>query len=122
MPHPYVAGIVVAAAGLHAYENMYKSAGDPSLGFFLWPMVPYAACLALSAFPGTRVAVIAGGALALAFDFWGYYSVFVNPESSTAALNLLFIPLWNTIIVVPAATFITWAVIQSRRGSQSDVP
>ena len=121
-PHPYVVGIAVAAAALHTYEHIYKSAGDPSLGFLVWGMAPYLLCLSLSAFPGTRAPVIAGGAVALAFDLWGHYSVFINPKGSTAALALLFIPLWSTIIVVPLATFIAWSVSQRRRSSQGDAP
>jgi hypothetical protein len=122
VPHPYVVGIAVAAAALHAYEHVYKSVGDPSVGFLLWAMVPYFLCLSLSAFPGTRAPVIAGGAVALAFDLWGHYSVFFNPKGSTAALALLFIPLWSTIIVVPLATFIAWSVFHRRRSSQGNAP
>jgi len=114
-PHPYVIAIAVVAAGLHAYEHVYKSSGGPSIGFLLWSMMPYGLCLTLSAFPATKVSVIAGAAIALAFDLWGYYSVFVNPQGSTAALALLFIPLWSTVIVVPLATFVAWSITQRRR-------
>ena len=122
VPHPYVVGIAVAAAALHAYEHIYKSAGDPSVGFLLWAMIPYFLCLSLSAFPQTKAPVVAGGALALAFDLWGHYSVFIDPKGSTAALVLLFIPLWSTIIVVSLATFIAWFVFQRRRNSQGNAP
>ena len=121
-PHPYVIGIAIAAVALHAYEHVYKNAGDPSPGFLLWAMVPYVLCLSLSAFAGIRASVIAGGAVALAFDLWGHYSVFINPKGSTAALALLFIPLWSTIIVVPLATFIAWSISQRRSSSQGNAP
>lgn len=122
-PHSYVVGIAVAAAALHAYARIYNSSGDPSLDFLVWPMVPYALCITLSAFAGIRVSVIAGAAIALVFDLWGHYSVFVNPDKgSTAALALLFIPLWSTIIVVPVATFIAWSITQRRRCSQDNTP
>ncbi len=117
-PHPYVLGITVLAAALHVYEHVYNSSGDPSIGFLLWAMVPYGLCLTLSAFPATRAPVIAGAALTLAFDLLGHYSVFINPKRSTAALALLFIPLWSTIIVVPLATFIAWSIAQRRGSSQ----
>lgn len=113
-PHKYVIGIAISAVALHVYEHAYKSAGDPSFGFLLWAMVPYVLGLSLSAFVRIRAPVIAGAAGALAFDLWGHYSVFINPEGSTAALVLLFIPLWSTLIVVPLATFIAWFISQKR--------
>ncbi|MCX5885673.1 MAG: hypothetical protein NT096_07170 [Proteobacteria bacterium] len=119
-PHPYVLGVAVAAAVLHAYEHVYRNSGDPSFGFLVWSMVPYFLCLTLSAFAGTRAPAIAGAAMALVFDLWGHYSVFINPKSSTAALVLLFIPLWSTIIVVPVVTFIAWSITRRRRSSQND--
>lgn len=110
-PHTGVVAIALLGAGLHAYENFFQS-GSPSVGFFLWAMVPYGLCLAVSAFPSTKAPAVVGAVLALAFDLWGHYSVFVSPQGSTAALALLFIPLWSTIIVVPLATFIAWSLRQ----------
>jgi hypothetical protein len=78
-------------------------------------MVPYCLSLFLSSFRTLRTPAIAGATLALVFDLAGHYSVFVNPQGSTAALALLFIPLWSTIIVVPAATFIAWFVARMVR-------
>ena len=66
-PHPYVIAGTVVAAALHTYENVYKSYSDPLIGFLLWSMVPYGLCLMLSAFSTTKLPVIAGTALALAF-------------------------------------------------------
>lgn len=117
-PHPYVVGLTVTAAALHAYEHLYQSSGGPSIGFLLWAMVPYGLCLALATFPATRGPVIAGAALAFAFDLWGHYAVFVNPRGSTAALVLLFIPLWSAILVVPLATLAAW-LIERRHGSST---
>jgi hypothetical protein len=116
-PHIGVVAVTLLGAALHAYENFGKSSGDLSVGFFVWAMVPYALCLAVSAFPSTKAPAVAGAVLAFIFDLWGHYSVFVNPQSSTAALALLFIPLWSTIIVVPLATFIAWSV--QHRGRRS---
>lgn len=121
-PHPCVVALTLIATVLHLYEHVYKSSSDPSFGFLLWSMVPYGLCLALSAFRSTKAPVVAGAALTLAFDLWGHYAVFVNPQGSTAALALLFIPLWSTIIVVPLATFIAWSIAQKRRSPQGDAP
>jgi hypothetical protein len=111
-PHSWVIGITMAAIGLHVYEHIYKSSGDVSIGFSLWPMLPYALSLTLSSFQAIRKSAIAGAVLALIFDMWGHYAVFINPDSSTASLVLLFIPLWSTIILVPASTFILWLIIR----------
>lgn len=113
-PHPYVIGITIAAIGLHLYEQVYESANDPSMGYLLWSMVPYALCLALSSFAGIRTSAIAATVIALAFDVWGYYTVFINPQSSTAPLVLLFIPLWSTVIFIPLVTFISWSITKKR--------
>jgi hypothetical protein len=75
-------------------------------------MLLYALSLTLSSFQAIRKSAIAGAVLALIFDMWGHYVVFINPDSSTASLVLLFIPLWSTIILVPASTFILWLIIR----------
>lgn len=115
LPHSFVMGITFIAAGLHAYEQIYQSAGNPSPGYWLWSMMPYALCLVLSSFSYIRISTILGAALSLAFDLWGYYVVFINPQSSTAALALLFIPLWSTIIVIPLGTYVAWLIIRIKK-------
>lgn len=119
-PHPYVIAIAVVGAVLHAYELLHVGAEGVSSIFFLWPMVPYGLCLILSAFTPLRLHVIAAVSLVLAFDLLAHYSVFINPQSSTVGLLMLFVPLWSTIIVVPLATFISWAVAQWRRRPHGD--
>ena len=57
---------------------------------------------------------MAGALSALALDLLTFYSVFVAPKRSTAALALLFTPLWSTLVVVPVAVFGTAAVIRWR--------
>lgn len=121
-PHSYVIAISVVGAALHTYEQLYEGAEGSSPVFFLWAMVPYGLCVALSAFAPLKGHVIAAVSLALAFDLLAHYSVFINPQSSTAALSMLFVPLWSTIIVVPLATFISWAAARWRGRSHGDAP
>jgi hypothetical protein len=121
-PHPGVLLIALLAFALHAYEHLNLSAGNPSFGFLVWSMAPYCVAFAVSLFPATRRPVVPGAALALAFDLWGHYSVFVNPQGSTAALALLFIPLWSTIIIIPLATFLVWAIVHRRGGHAGHAP
>jgi sulfite exporter TauE/SafE len=111
-PHPLAIIVSALALALHAYENIYDSS-RPQFFWLAWSLVPYLLCLALSAFAATRVPVIAGAILALAFDLWTYYSV-ITSQSSTAVLAFLWGPIWNTIIVVPLATFVAWLITAPR--------
>jgi hypothetical protein len=77
--------------------------------------------LVLSCFEGTRLPVIAGAALALAADGWNYYEV-ARSTSSTAAIAFIWIPIWNTIIVVPTATFLARLFLRRRRQVSANAP
>lgn len=85
-PHPYMIVPIAIAIALHSYEQIGKSSGGFSLGWWLWSLTPYALCLLVSSFPATRIAALAGVVIALAFDLIAHYEVFVNPKGSTAAL------------------------------------
>jgi len=113
-PHPYVMIITAVAVALHAYENIFESSGRFSVGSLFWSLTPYALCLVISAFPTTKTATVTGAVVALAFDSLVHYEVFVNPKNSTAALDLLFMPLWNCIIFAPLATYVAWLVVRRR--------
>jgi hypothetical protein len=113
-PNLYVIGITIGTFALHSYEHFLKSEGDPSLGYLIWAMIPYAFSLLLSSFSSLGSYVISGAVIAFGFDIWGHYTVFINPQSSTAALALLFIPLWSTIIMVPLATFFGYSIGKKR--------
>jgi chromate transport protein ChrA len=63
------------------------------------------------------VAAIAGAIVALLFDLVTHYDAFVNPKGSTAALALIFVPLWNTLVFSPVAIFVAWLFLR-RRGRQ----
>lgn len=41
--------------------------------------------------------------LVFAIDVWMHLEIFVFPSSSTAALGLLFMPLWNLVLVIPVS-------------------
>ncbi len=98
--------LVVAAGGiaLHAFTVLFKAEGGASfflLGLFIWSCAPYAVCIFL-ALRGTRFpAALGGAAFALCADCYMFLSVFVYPKSSTAALGLLFMPLWNLVVFMP---------------------
>ncbi len=113
-PHTGVIVVAALAVALHVYENLLKSSGEFSPGALVWASMPYALCLVVSSYSATRLAAIAGALVALSFDLLAYYAVFVNPTSSTAALALLFVPLWNTFVFAPVATGATWLLLRRR--------
>jgi hypothetical protein len=121
LPHPVVYGLLVVAVAFHVYQNVTMMSAEFSYGWFLWALLPYGLVLVLSCFEGTRLSIIAGAALALAADAWNYYEV-ARSTSSTAVLNFIWIPLWNTIIVVPIATFVAWLLLRRRQPVSSNAP
>jgi hypothetical protein len=60
------------------------------------------------------IPALAGALIALLFDLLAHYQVFVHPTSSTAALALVFTPLWNTLIFSPIAMVLAWLVLRRR--------
>jgi hypothetical protein len=112
-PHPAVYAVVLVAIVLHLYENLAKASGF-SYGWFVWALTPYVLVVALSSVPSTRTAAVAGGIVAVVVDAWTHYEVFIAPKGSTAALALVWIPLWNTLLFVPIATWITFLVLRQR--------
>jgi hypothetical protein len=94
---------------LHTFTWTIKSTHF-SVGFWLLSLSPYiaAACLYFWAHKPHAAA----GALFLPalFDAGNYYSVFVDPQSSTAALGMLFVPLLNIGILVPIGATVGWWV------------
>ena len=114
-------GVTALAVGLHGYENFVKAA-EPSLAWFLWAMLPYVICLAVwmrSSIGGTA---LAGVLAALAFDLVAHYDVFVHPTRSTAALAMIFVPLWSTLLFCPVAMFIVWLTVRRRSVSEPHAP
>jgi len=114
--------VVATAAALHGYEQLAKAA-SPKLTWFLWAMMPYALCVIVMFFSNSATPALLGSCVALGFDVLAHHDVFVDPRGSPAALALLFVPLWNTLIFAPAAMLISWAVIR-RRGQldRANVP
>ena len=108
---------------LHAYTALFKAEGGFStflVGLVVWSCLPYAVA-ALVATRGKRPAIALGAALgALAGDLFMHYSVFVAPKGSTAALGLLFMPLWNLLLLAPAGAVVAWALARWRRQARSD--
>lgn len=111
LERPPVALAAIAAAGvaLHAWHAAGGS-GAFALGLFAWSLAPYALCAVVGLVPALRRPALVGAVVVLAADAYAHYTVFVAPASSTAALALLFAPLWNALVLAPAAMLATWAL------------
>ena len=124
LPNPYVLAVLLVAAALHTYEQMPKgtTSGDFRYGWVLWALIPYLVCTAISCFRPVRWPALAGALTALGFDALVHYDVFINPQSSTAGLALLFIPLWNTIAFAPLAIFVAWLLMRRYANREQHAP
>ena len=109
--------ISAIAACLHIYVTLIKST-QPSLGWFLWMMLPYAFCLGVWFRSNLGIPALAGVLPVLAFDSYTYYSVFVNPTSSTASLAMNFIPLWSTLLVCPIVMLFAWLGLRQDKSAK----
>ncbi len=101
--------LLLFGAVLHTYTHVVESASF-LVGFWLLSLSPYIAGSVLL-FVFRRPHATAGALLIPAFlDAGNFYSIFINPQSSTASLGLVFIPLWNMLLFVPIGGAIGWWV------------
>lgn len=115
---------IVAAVVLHASTAFYQSAGGLdafTFGLLIFSLLPYLLCLLLAR-KWNPVAALGGAVAALLLDAFMYYSVFVAPDSSTAALGLLVIPLVNLVAAVPVGLAVGYAVSRWQRQSAAALP
>lgn len=103
--------VITAGCLLHLYTITFKAAGgwSPSkLGLFVFSLTPYIAPAILAARNSAKAAALGLAVGALLGDLYIHYTVFIAPTSSTAALGLLFMPVWNLIVLGPACAFVAW--------------
>jgi len=106
---------------LHTYTN-FVEAKSPSLGWWLWSLAPYVAG-GLVLFLFKRPHATAGALLIPAIlDAGNFYSVFIHPTSSTAALGMLFVPFWNLVVFVPLGGAIGWWIGHRIRITAAEMP
>jgi len=103
--------LLTLGLGLHAYIAFFQSTGGAdsfNVALLGWSIVPYAVATALALMSRSALVGIVPMALVLLVDAWIYYEVFIHPKGSTAALALLWMPLWNLILVVPIGAGAGW--------------
>lgn len=82
-------------------------------GFFFWALTPYILLAVLALRMKKHFKLVLGAAVALIVDYFTFQEVFINPKSSTAALALIWMPLWTVIFFIPAATLFGWVLEKS---------
>lgn len=110
-----------AALGIvfHLQTAIIKGGGDTFAQLVLFgSSLPYVACALIARLCPHPLMGVIPLLPALALDGLAYYSVFVDPQSSTAALALLWAPIWNLLLVVPIGSFIGW-LLRGRRHEQA---
>ena len=105
--------VLASALGvlLHLYTAAFKASGGISfflLGLLSWSCVPYVITALLARRPNASLLSLGAACLCLVVDGYMHYSVFVAPKSSTAAVGLLFAPLWNLLLVGPLGAAGFW--------------
>jgi hypothetical protein len=103
--------LMAFAVALHAYEQLGKST-DPSPIWFLWSMFPYSVSLLVLLSSKSAIPALFGTGAMLTMDARAYYTVFVAPKSSTAALELIVIPLINAFVIAPIVIFVVWLIVR----------
>jgi len=110
------AGIAVGAL-LHLSTAFFQAEGGVSLfsfGLMVWSLLPYLIILIIiNPMNKPQKALGATGTI-LFMDIWMYKEVFLTPRSSTAALGLLFMPLWNLIIFIPLGCLLGWFFLEKQ--------
>ncbi len=81
-----------------------------SIGVLLWSILPY---FMIFIFRKFLYGSLCAAVLVFALDLWMHLEVFVFSSSSTAALVLLFMPLWNLVLVIPVA-YLVGSMISKR--------
>jgi hypothetical protein len=91
------------------------------IGLLAASALPYLLCLGVLKWTGSAGAAL-GGLIAIAvFDLWMYWSVFIAPRGSTAAIGLVFAPVWKLFILLPLGALIgraleAWRARRDRGG------
>ena len=106
--------LIAFGFALHTY-TVTVQASFFSLGFWLWMLAPYVGASALLWMFKQPHAAAGALFIPVLLDCANYYSVFVRPESSTAALGMIFVPLWNLVLFGPIGGTLGWLAGRRQR-------
>ena len=115
--------VCAAGVALHAVTAFVMSAGPVgtfTFQLFAFSCLPYLAMFVLATSLKRPIPGAAGASAALIADAAMFWSVFIQPKGSTAALGLLFMPVWNLLLIAPAAAAVAFVVTRGlKRDSHS---
>jgi hypothetical protein len=115
---PSILGIL-----LNAWVFLFRSDSSGSdLGLFFWTSVPYLLPILAAFAPFGAWPPLVGGTTCLLVSALNYDAVFIHPQHSTAALGILFIPLWLSVVIGPIAMGIAWLVERFRKARTRKAP
>ena len=106
--------LIAFGVALHSYTLLYglknSSSGNYGFSMALWllSISPYAIAGSFVWFFRKPYAAVGALVLPSIMDAGTFYSVLINPRGSTAALALLFAPLWNLFLFLLIGALIGW--------------
>jgi hypothetical protein len=110
-------GGVVTGIALHVSTAFFQSSEGVNaftLSLMAWSIAPYLVPLVM--LPMNQAKKSLGFLTAvLIIDVWTYFDVFIFPSKSTAAIGLLFAPLFNLIIFGPLGCLLAWFFIEKKK-------
>lgn len=98
--------ILISAGGILHTKTAFIESSEvdlTSIYLLIWSVVPY---VLIFIFRKPLYGSLCAAIIVFAFDLWVHLEVFVFPKSSTAAIDLLIVPLWNLILIIPLSYFI----------------
>ena len=104
--HVVAAGLVLFGIALHSYTGLVEATSF-SLPFWLWSICPYVIG-GLLVVAGPFQVFIGALALIAVADLLVFRSIFIHPTSSTAPIALIFMPLWNLVVIGPIGAILGW--------------
>jgi hypothetical protein len=82
-----------------------------SVTSMLWSLCPYFLLLLLGVFKkNLTIGVMCASVIVVILDFINHLEVYYHPSSSTSSLVLLFMPLWDLILIIPITCFIGYLI------------
>jgi hypothetical protein len=102
-------GLAILGLGLATVTTVLAGGFAPAvLGFAVWAAVPYGLVLILSRVLGNGWALVTGATAVLIGEIYIRAEVFLVPRGSTAALALLFSPLYLSVVALPTGLALGW--------------
>lgn len=109
--------LIVTGLAVHvmnAVLDWHGQAWSLSLALLAWASLPYLAGLLMLFVIRQPVIVLVGLVGPLIVDLLVEYRVYIMHPSSTAALDLLFVPLLNIMVVEPVGLLLGWVWFHRR--------